>query len=75
MGPGTSDIGSMTFPPQMDIVDGHVQDAVAKGAKVLTGGHNLWKMAPVLGEALAEAAVGDGVREEMRVEARLGDGA
>jgi acyl-CoA reductase-like NAD-dependent aldehyde dehydrogenase len=39
VGPGTSDIGSMTFPPQMDIVDGHVQDAVAKGAKVLTGGH------------------------------------
>ena len=29
----------MTFPPQMDIVEGHVQDAVAKGAKVLIGGH------------------------------------
>lgn len=42
---------------------------------VLTGGHNLWKMAPVLGEALAEAALGEGVREEMRPEARLGDGA
>src|SRR6478736_2971866 len=39
VGPGTADVGSMTFPPQMDIVDGHVQDAVAKGAKVLTGGH------------------------------------
>lgn len=42
---------------------------------VFTGGHNLWKMAPVLGQALAEAAAGDGVREEMRPEARLGDGA
>jgi acyl-CoA reductase-like NAD-dependent aldehyde dehydrogenase len=39
VGPGTSDVGSMTFPPQMDIVDGHVQDAVSKGAKVLVGGH------------------------------------
>ncbi len=38
-GPGTADVGSMTFAPQMDIVEGHVQDAVAKGAKVLVGGH------------------------------------
>jgi acyl-CoA reductase-like NAD-dependent aldehyde dehydrogenase len=38
-GPGTSDVGAMTFPPQVDTVDQHVQDAVAKGAKVLVGGH------------------------------------
>ncbi len=38
-GPGTTDVGAMTFPPQIDIVEGHVQDAVAKGAKVLVGGH------------------------------------
>ena len=38
-GPGTVDVGSMTFPPQIDIVEGHVEDAVAKGAKVLVGGH------------------------------------
>ena len=37
--PGSNEIGSMTFPPQLDLVDGHVKDAVAKGAKVLTGGH------------------------------------
>jgi acyl-CoA reductase-like NAD-dependent aldehyde dehydrogenase len=37
-GPGTSDIGAMTFPPQVDIVERHVQDAKAKGAKILTGG-------------------------------------
>ncbi len=38
VGPGTAEVGSMTFPPQLDIVDGHVKDAVAKGAKVLVGG-------------------------------------
>jgi acyl-CoA reductase-like NAD-dependent aldehyde dehydrogenase len=27
------------FPPQVEIVDEHVRDAVAKGARVLTGGH------------------------------------
>lgn len=37
-GPAVVDVGSMTFPPQLDIVDGHVKDAVAKGAKILTGG-------------------------------------
>ena len=38
-GTGTDDIGSMTFPPQVDIVERHLADAVDKGAKVLTGGH------------------------------------
>jgi acyl-CoA reductase-like NAD-dependent aldehyde dehydrogenase len=38
-GVGTVDVGAVIFPPQMDIVDEHVRDAVAKGAKVLTGGH------------------------------------
>ena len=37
-GPAVVDVGSMTFPPQIEIVDNHVKDAVAKGAKVLTGG-------------------------------------
>ena len=32
------DIGAMTFPPQLDIVSDHVEDARAKGARVLTGG-------------------------------------
>ncbi len=36
---GTVDVGAVIFPPQLDIVDEHVRDAVAKGAKVLTGGH------------------------------------
>jgi acyl-CoA reductase-like NAD-dependent aldehyde dehydrogenase len=38
-GPGTADVGAMTFAPQIDIVERHVQDAVAKGAKVVVGGH------------------------------------
>ena len=33
------DIGAVTFPPQLEIIDEHVRDAVAKGAKVLVGGH------------------------------------
>ncbi|MGH7899129.1 MAG: succinic semialdehyde dehydrogenase [Candidatus Binatia bacterium] len=32
------DIGSMTFPAQLEKVERHVEDAVAKGAKVLAGG-------------------------------------
>ncbi len=35
---GDSDLGSLTFPPQLDIIERHVKDAVDKGAKVLTGG-------------------------------------
>jgi acyl-CoA reductase-like NAD-dependent aldehyde dehydrogenase len=38
-GSGTTDVGAVTFPPQLEIVDDHVHDAVAKGAKVLVGGH------------------------------------
>jgi acyl-CoA reductase-like NAD-dependent aldehyde dehydrogenase len=37
-GPGSVDVGSMTFPPQVEIVERHVEDAKAKGAKVLVGG-------------------------------------
>jgi acyl-CoA reductase-like NAD-dependent aldehyde dehydrogenase len=38
-GAGTVEMGAMTFPKQVDIVERHVNDAVAKGAKALTGGH------------------------------------
>ena len=37
-GPGTADVGAMTFPPQVEIVERHVQDAGDKGARVLVGG-------------------------------------
>jgi len=35
---GSGDIGSMTFAPQIETVERHLADAVAKGARVLTGG-------------------------------------
>jgi acyl-CoA reductase-like NAD-dependent aldehyde dehydrogenase len=38
-GAGSVDVGAVIFAPQLQIVDAHVKDAVAKGAKVLTGGH------------------------------------
>jgi len=37
-GPGSVDVGSLTFPAQVDIVRRQVEDARAKGATVLTGG-------------------------------------
>src|SRR5215208_6613207 len=37
-GPGTVDVGAVIFPPQLDIIEDHVRDAVGKGARVLTGG-------------------------------------
>ncbi len=37
-GPATSEIGSMTTPAQLEIVERHVADAIAKGARALTGG-------------------------------------
>jgi acyl-CoA reductase-like NAD-dependent aldehyde dehydrogenase len=38
-GLGSTDVGAMTFPPQMEIVQDHVKDAVNRGARVLVGGH------------------------------------
>jgi acyl-CoA reductase-like NAD-dependent aldehyde dehydrogenase len=38
-GVGSVDVGAVIFPPQLEIVDDHVRDAVSKGARVLTGGH------------------------------------
>jgi acyl-CoA reductase-like NAD-dependent aldehyde dehydrogenase len=38
-GPGEVDVGAITSPPQMDLIDAHVQDALAKGARALVGGH------------------------------------
>ena len=37
-GPGMVEVGSMTFPKQLDIVEDHVKDAIDKGARALTGG-------------------------------------
>jgi acyl-CoA reductase-like NAD-dependent aldehyde dehydrogenase len=40
-GPGTVDVGAITFPPQLDTIKEHVADAVDKGARVLTGGSSV----------------------------------
>jgi acyl-CoA reductase-like NAD-dependent aldehyde dehydrogenase len=37
-GPGSVEVGALTFPPQIDLVEAHVQDAVAQGAKIEIGG-------------------------------------
>jgi acyl-CoA reductase-like NAD-dependent aldehyde dehydrogenase len=37
-GPGTVDVGAMTTLAQLDVVEEHVRDAVAKGATVVAGG-------------------------------------
>jgi acyl-CoA reductase-like NAD-dependent aldehyde dehydrogenase len=37
-GPGSVDLGAVIHPPQADIVEAHVRDAAAKGARVLAGG-------------------------------------
>ena len=36
--PGAADVGAVTSPPQVDLIEGHVNDAVEKGARVLVGG-------------------------------------
>ncbi|HEU4976818.1 MAG TPA: FAD-binding oxidoreductase [Baekduia sp.] len=42
------------------------------GPVLAIAGHNLFKNAPGLGRALARAATGDGLRDELRPEAQLG---
>ena len=37
-GDGAVDVGSITFPPQVEIIERHVNDALAKGAKAVVGG-------------------------------------
>jgi acyl-CoA reductase-like NAD-dependent aldehyde dehydrogenase len=40
-GPGSVEVGAITFPPQMDTIKDHVADAVQKGARVLAGGNEV----------------------------------
>ncbi len=35
---GTVDVGAIIFPPQLELIEAHVRDAVAHGAEVVTGG-------------------------------------
>ncbi|HEY7151027.1 MAG TPA: aldehyde dehydrogenase family protein [Solirubrobacterales bacterium] len=36
--PGSVDVGAIIFPPQIELIEAHVRDAVSKGARVVTGG-------------------------------------
>jgi acyl-CoA reductase-like NAD-dependent aldehyde dehydrogenase len=38
---GTVEVGAITFPPQLDTIKDHVEDAVQRGARVLAGGHQV----------------------------------
>ena len=38
-GPGSIDVGAVTFPPQLDIVEKHVEQARDAGARIAAGGH------------------------------------
>jgi len=58
-----SQMGSLTVQRQFDTVLAHVQDAVAKGAKVLTGG----RPRPDLGPLFFEPTILTDVTPEMRV--------
>lgn len=64
MGPGpdwTIGMGSLTSAAQVERVDRHVQDALAKGAHVLTGG----RRRPDLGPLFYEPTVLAGVTDDM----------
>ncbi len=37
-GDGTIDVGAVIFPPQLEVIEAHIRDALAKGARILTGG-------------------------------------
>jgi acyl-CoA reductase-like NAD-dependent aldehyde dehydrogenase len=37
-GPGVAEVGAITFPKQMETIEAHVQDALAKGARAVVGG-------------------------------------
>ena len=55
------DVGSLVLPDHKDRVQAHVEDAVAKGARVLTGG----KARPDLGPAFFEPTILEGVTKDM----------
>src|ERR1700681_1755246 len=40
-GYGSVEVGAITFAPQLETIKDHVADAIKKGARVLTGGHQL----------------------------------
>lgn len=57
------DVGAMTFPNQVEVVEDHVSDAKARGAQILTGGQRN----PNLAGRFYEPTVLTGVDHSMRV--------
>jgi acyl-CoA reductase-like NAD-dependent aldehyde dehydrogenase len=60
---GETDVGPMIHEQQLCIVEAHVEDAVARGARVLAGGSRL----PELGENFYKPTVLADVNHEMRI--------
>jgi succinate-semialdehyde dehydrogenase/glutarate-semialdehyde dehydrogenase len=58
-----ADMGSLTVPRQIEAVEHHVRDAIAKGATVLAGGHRR----PDVGPLFYEPTVLTGVTPDMAV--------
>ena len=58
-----TDVGPMIHDQQMRIVEAHIEDAVARGARVLVGGSRL----PELGRNFFKPTVLAGVTHEMRI--------
>ncbi len=56
-----AEMGSLTSRRQLDTIRGHVEDAVGRGARVLTGGRER----PDLGPLFYEPTVLEGVRDDM----------
>ncbi|WP_135825303.1 succinic semialdehyde dehydrogenase [Halorussus ruber] len=66
VGPGYDygpDVGSLVGPDQLETVERHVEDAVSKGADVLTGG----RARPDLGPYFFEPTILTGAREGMKL--------
>ncbi len=40
-GPGSVELGAITFRPQFETIDAHVRDALERGARALVGGHGV----------------------------------
>ena len=57
------DVGAMTFPKQIDVVEEHVRDAAARGAQILTGG----RRTPHLKGRFFEPTVLTGVDHSMQI--------
>ncbi len=59
---GEVDVGSMTFPRQLDVVKTLVEDAVAKGARIETGGSRVGDKGLYFAPTVLS-----GVRQDMRI--------